>query len=76
MKRIVCGVLAILAAMIGLILLLNTLYNVDGLAGFQDGGSGSKAELALVSCLFAILTVGAFFISYRLFRRAVRTNPN
>jgi hypothetical protein len=70
MKRFACGLLGAVFAIVGFILLLNTLYNLAGLAGIQDGGSGSNAELVQVSALFAILTAMAFFAAHRLFRVA------
>ena|GEM_PF-3009691 len=47
------------------------LYNAAGFLGSGDAASGSKLQTGLVALLFAVLTMAAFYGSYRSFRAAL-----
>ena len=67
MKKLLCGLFGTISGLLGLLALLNLFYNLDGF----NAAYGSKTEAGLAILLFASVTVGAFWLSYYLWRRAV-----
>lgn len=67
MKNILCGLFGTVSGLLGLAALLNLFYNLDGF----NAAYGSNTETALSILLFASVTLGAFWLSYYLWRRAV-----
>ena len=69
MKKVVLVCFAILAGLLGLVALVNLLYNAAGLFHVQDAADGSTWELILATLLLLSLTLGAFYLCYWLLRR-------
>ena len=69
MKKSFLVCFAILAGLLGLVALVNLLYNVAGLFHVQDAAGGSPWELIFAVLLFLALAVGACYLCYWLLRR-------
>jgi len=67
MKSTILALFAVVSGLLGLLLALNSLYNLAGLFNIQDAASGPKWETTLATVALAALTFGTFFLAYRLF---------
>jgi hypothetical protein len=72
MKKVILKTSAVLAALIGLVLLPTLLYNLCWLAGMQDCADGPR----WISALIIVGIVGLFVLSYWLFQRVAREPEN
>jgi uncharacterized membrane protein len=68
MKRLVLICFVILAGLLGLVALVNLLYNVAGLFHVQDAADGPTWELMVVVLIYFSLMLGSFYFCYRMLR--------
>lgn len=68
MKKVVFLCLAMLSGSVGLVALVNLLYNIAGLFRIQDAADGPKWELIVAIGIFFTLTLVATYFCYRMIR--------
>jgi hypothetical protein len=59
----------ILAGLLGLVALVNLLYNVAGLFHVQDAADGPTWELIVAVLIYSSLMLGPLYFCYRMLRR-------
>jgi len=70
MKEVPFVVLTILGCIVGLVAVVNLLYNVAGLPGVQDAAGGPKWKTLRAVVIFLLLALGSTYFSYGMIRSA------
>ena len=73
LRKALFGIAAFLFGLAALVAAMNFFYNLAGLAGIQDGASGSRSELLGAVAVFGLVLAASALIAFKFARSAVNS---